>query len=141
MGNPIKQLQRNCSQKCEICWELLTAPIMRASKAVTQTKEPLQTWEWILKLPKPTNSIGARYLGKLKLYSNETIYKSVESNFHGSAYMRNCYFLWAAFPWVFFRRSSKENMIEFWKRNLLQQHQQTSLSTQQTQYHNLHVQK
>ena len=47
-----------------------TAPIMRASKAVTQTKEPLQTWEWILKLPMPTNSIRARSFVTQKFYSN-----------------------------------------------------------------------
>ena len=107
--------------KCEICWELSTAPIMRACKAATQTEEPLQTWEWILKLPIPTNSLKARSFEnftKMKMRA-----KVSAGYFNIWELFVNC-----CLPGVFLHQSSKESMIEFSARILLQQHWfQTSL--------------
>ena len=107
--------------KCEICWELSTAPIMRACKAVTQTEEPLQTWEWILKLPIPTNSLKAR---SFENFTQMKMFAKVSAGYFN---------IWELFvncclPGVFLHQSSKESMIEFSARILLQQHWfQTSL--------------
>ena len=62
-------------KKCEICWELATAAIMLASKAVTQTKEPLQTWEWILKLPTNSENIRKDFNKMFKLRYMKTCSK------------------------------------------------------------------